>query len=354
MTRMLGAPRKAVEQFLETHGYPRYRAKQIETWIYRHGAHSYRECTNLPASLIATLTDAFPLGATPHRTVQISSDETRKYLFPVGGNQQSRGDEPGSTGHRQQTIEAALIPEGKRLTLCLSTQVGCRRACTFCQTGRQGFHGNLETADILNQYHSLPERSNVTNIVYMGMGEPLDNPEAVLESLDTLTDPHRYALSPRRITLSTVGIHPALEEFLRRSPVNLAISIHNPFPEERRLIMPVERDHPIEKTLDLIRSTREDRKRRITFEYTLFDGVNDTQRHARELARVLGGLSTRVNLIAFHQFDTTRLKPTPRKSIERFAEWLRERGVRTFIRASRGQDIEAACGMLWTDRNRSD
>lgn len=359
MPVLLGTPRGDTVSFLRDRGFPAYRAKQIEAWVYRRGARDYGECANLPSSLISALEEEFPLGAIAPSTAQTSSDGTKKYLFPVGGI--SSGDAgpvrtAGSTDDvdsigavgSTESVEAALIPDGKRLTLCLSTQIGCRRACTFCQTGRQGFNGDLSTAEILNQYHSLPERSSVTNIVYMGMGEPLDNVGAVLESLSVLTDPERYALSPRRITLSTVGILPALKEFLRNSSVNLAVSIHNPFPEERLRIMPVERDHPIGETLELIRSGREDRKRRITFEYTLFEGMNDSERHARRLARLLGGLSTRVNLVAFHRIENSPLRPTSREGIERFAAMVRGFGIRTFIRASRGEDIHAACGMLWT------
>ena len=323
-----------LEGRLIAEGYPRFRARQILEWVYRHGISDYRQCTNLPVQLIEYLENSIPLVADAPVDVRTSTDGTKKYLFPAAA--------AGST------VEAALIPDGKRSTLCLSTQVGCRRACTFCQTGRQGFHGNLSVSGILNQYHSLPERSAVTNIVYMGMGEPLDNPEAVFESLDALTDPLRYALSPRRITLSTVGIHPALVDFLGRGPVNLAVSLHNPFPDERRRIMPVEGSNPITETIRLIRERRADRDRRITFEYTLFDRFNDTEAHALQTAKLLRGLSTRVNLIRYHQIEKSPLSPSSDEQIERFAEWLRGRGIRTFIRKSRGQDIEAACGMLWT------
>jgi 23S rRNA (adenine2503-C2)-methyltransferase len=229
--------------------------------------------------------------------------------------------------------------------------VGCRRSCTFCQTARQGFQGNLSAGEIVNQYHSIPEREAVTNIVYMGMGEPLDNFDGAMASLGIFTDADGYALPPRRITLSTVGIHPQLQHFLEHPDsegISLAVSLHSPFPEERRRIMPVENANPIEETLRLIRSGREDRARRVSFEYTMFAGVNDTPAHVDGIARLLNGLSVRINLIPFHELEGTQLRPTPPEEIDAFAERLRDKGFRTSVRHSRGQDINAACGMLWT------
>jgi len=290
---------------------------------------------NLPRRLRDALAGSFIPGTCPSVTVSQSADGTRKYLFPTihGG-----------------FVESALIPEEKRLTLCLSTQVGCRRSCTFCQTARQGFQGNLSAGEIVNQYHSIPERGRITNIVFMGMGEPLDNPDNTLQALRILTEREGYALPARRITLSTVGIHPALENFLDSSPgpISLAVSLHTPFPEERRRLMPVENSNPIGETIRLIRSRREDRNRRISIEYTMFAGFNDTRAHVEEIARLLNGLRVRINLIPFHQIEGTPLKPTAPDQIKAFAEWLRAKGIPTFIRRSRGQDIDAACGLLWT------
>ncbi len=321
-------------------GYPPFRGSQIHRWLRKQGACELLQMTNLPAALRQTLADETAIGALPPRSVEESADGTKKYLFPTrnGG-----------------LVEAALIPEGRRVTLCLSTQVGCRRSCTFCQTARQGFQGNLEPDEIVNQYHSIPERSEITNIVYMGMGEPMDNLEATLKSIAVFTEPEGYNLPARRITVSTVGIHPGLEHFLEADPAprppSLAISLHNPFPEERRRLMPVENANPISETLRLIRDRREDLTRRVSFEYTLFAGFNDTQRHVDGIAKILNGLSVRVNLISFHQIPGVDLKPTPPEEMERFRDSLRVKGIRTFIRRTRGQDINAACGLLWT-RNR--
>lgn len=335
-TPLLGSDRQYMEELAAGLGQAAYRGRQLFHWIYRQHASQIAEMSNLPAAFRDALHRSHHVGAIPPARVNESDDGTRKYLFPTqhGG-----------------FVESALIPDGDRLTLCLSTQVGCRRSCTFCQTARQGFQGNLAVGEILNQYHSVPERPRITNIVYMGMGEPLDNPDAVAGSLRLFIDPEGYALPARRITLSTVGIHPQLESFLRDetlSGVSLAVSLHSPFPEERRRIMPVENANPIEETLRLIRAGREDRKRRVSFEYTMFDGVNDSPRHVDGIARLLNGLSVRINLIPFHELEGTRLRPTPRAGIEAFAELLRAKGFRTSVRNSRGQDINAACGMLWT------
>ncbi len=334
-TSLLGKTGKELRELVEGLRFPAYRGTQIHHWLYHHGVDRFDAMNNVPRALREALARDFSVGAESPVTVNESSDGTRKYLFPTvhGG-----------------FVEAALIPEGRRVTLCLSTQVGCRRSCTFCQTARQGFQGNLSAGEILNQYHSVPERPAITNIVFMGMGEPLDNVENTLRALQLFTDPDGYALPPRRITLSTVGIHPQLLTFLDESPgpVSLAISMHTPFPEERRRLMPVENANPIEETVERLRSRREDRQRRITFEYTMFADVNDTPTHVDGIARLLNGMSVRVNLIPFHEIPETRLSPSAPEKIEAFAERLRAKDIPTSIRRSRGQDINAACGLLWT------
>lgn len=347
-TALLGRTLEELRRLATSLGEPAFRGDQMYRWIYRQKALSLSDMTSLPISLRRKLTDACGAESTSDGDVDsspcvpglnppvhstVSKDGTKKYLFPTQHG-----------GH----VEAALIPDRDRLTLCLSTQIGCRRGCLFCQTARQGFQGNLSPGEIVNQYHALPERDAVTNIVYMGMGEPLDNFESTITSLELLTDEEGYGLGRRRITLSTVGIHPELERFLERSPVNLAISLHTPFPEERRRIMPVENANPIERTIGLVRQRREDRRRRISFEYTMFAGVNDTPRHADGIARLLNGLSVRINLIPFHPIPGTELQPSDFSTIERFRDVLRAKGIPTFIRSSRGQDINAACGLLWT------
>lgn len=356
-----------------------FRGNQLYGWIYAKKAADFEEMTNLSKGFRQALAERFVLGRREPRSVAVSSDGTRKYLFPVGEDPAAESATGGPASARPAVtpgaVESALIPEGERLTLCVSTQVGCRRGCFFCQTGKQGFHGNLDPGDILNQLLSLPERDEVTNIVFMGMGEPLDNLEATLRALELLTDPEGVGLSSRRITVSTVGIHPALEQFLDATKVNLAVSLHSPFPTERRELMPVEASHPLSRTIALLRRRREDTARKLSMEYTIFGGLNDTPRHAEAVARLLSGLSVRVNLIPYHPIDAggkgtgqgttgrgtpgkqppeppgSELEPPSAAAVEGFQQELRDRGLRTFTRRSRGQDIGAACGMLWTGGN---
>jgi len=314
-------------------GLPAYAARQLADWLYRKGATSVDRMTNLPRAARQALAEAYELERREPTRVTESSDGTRKYLFPAA-----------SGGF----VEAAWIPEEERSTLCLSVQVGCKMGCLFCMTGKQGFQGHLGSGEILNQFASLPERDRITNIVYMGMGEPLDNLDQVLSSLDVLCSSYGYGLSPTRITVSTVGIIPAMREFLARSRCHLAVSLHSPFEEERRRLMPVEHVYPLREVLAVLREEAVRGQRRISFEYILWDGVNDTPGHARELARLLEGIRCRVNLIPFHPIPGTPLRPSPRESMERFEMDLRRRGITTTIRQSRGQDIAAACGMLST------
>lgn len=333
-TTLLGKTHSELEALCVERGYEAYRGRQIFRWLYHKRVRSFDAMRNLPERLKERFAaDGFVTGALAPSRRDVSRDGTKKYLFPT----RSGG-----------FVEAALIPDGSRLTLCLSTQVGCRRGCVFCQTARQGFQGNLDVGEVVNQLHSLPEIDAVTNIVYMGMGEPLDNLPTVLRSIELFTDRDGYALSLRRITVSTVGVLPQLHTLLESSAVNLAVSVHSPFHDQRRRLMPVEHATPLGDTIDLIRRHREDRRRRVTAEYTLFRGVNDTPEHARGLARLLSGLSIRVNLIPYHEIAGAGLSPSTREEIDRFRDRLREKDVRAFVRESRGQDINAACGMLWT------
>ena len=245
-------------------------------------------------------------------------------------------------------IESAYIPEKNRATLCVSSQVGCRMGCRFCMTGKQGFQGNLSASEILNQIRSLPEKENLTNIVYMGMGEPFDNYQNVIQSLEILTSEWGFAKSPRRITVSTIGVIPAMIKFLNESECHLAVSLHSPFDEERMELMPVQNNHPIEEVLSVIRKFDISGQRRISFEYIMFKGLNDTSRHINQLARILDGIRCRINLIRFHPIHDSPYKSPEYPVIEQFMEGLNKKGIRATLRASRGQDIEAACGLLST------
>jgi len=314
-------------------GLPAYGAQQLSHWLYRKHATNFDEMLNLSLHARQWLSEHYTIETPGSLKVTESPDGTKKYLFPTDGG---------------GFVETAWIPEGKRATLCLSVQVGCKMGCLFCMTGKQGFQGHLSAGQILNQYRSLPERDLVTNIVYMGMGEPMDNLKNVLQSLEVLCSPDGYGLSPSRITVSTVGLIPAMEEFLERTRCHLAVSLHSPFEEERRRLMPVENVYPLTDVLTLLRNRLWGRQRRVSFEYIMFKGINDTIRHAREVARVLNGIRCRVNLIPFHPIPATPLAPSPRETMERFQKELKSRGILTTIRQSRGLDIFAACGMLST------
>jgi len=316
-------------------GLPSFTGKQIAEWIYQKDIAGIADMTNLSKKARELLSLKYSLGLNAPKDVQESVDGTKKYLFP------------GTVG---KFIETAYIPDKERATVCVSSQVGCKMGCLFCMTGKQGFQGNLTAGEILNQYRSIPEWRKLTNIVYMGMGEPLDNLDEVLKSLEILTAPWGFALSPRRITVSTIGITPAMLQFLENSNAHLAISLHTPFDEERRKLMPVQQVYPLQEVLSEIRSWDFGRQRRVSFEYILFKDLNDTPGHVNELSRILYGIKCRINLIRFHPIPNTPLESPSEKNILAFKERLNAKGITTTIRASRGQDIWAACGLLSTKK----
>ncbi len=323
---------KAVCQNL---GLPSFTGGQLAEWLYKKEVCSFEEMTNLSLKARALLSEKYDAGISPPVDVQESVDGTKKYLFPA---------------LQGKFIETAYIPDGKRSTVCVSSQVGCKMGCLFCMTGKQGFQGNLSSGEILNQYRSIPEWRSITNLVYMGMGEPLDNLEEVLRSLEVLTSDWGFALSPRRITVSTIGITPSMLEFLNRSNAHLAVSLHTPFDDERRKLMPVQQVYPLKEVLKEIRSWDFGRQRRVSFEYILFKDFNDSPKHVNELSRILHGIRCRVNLIRFHPIPDTPLESPDEETINSFKEKLNAKGILSTIRASRGQDIWAACGLLSTKK----
>ena len=315
---------------------PPYAATQIADWMYKKDISSVDEMTNLSKKAREILSGEYTIGLTPPSEVQTSTDATKKYLFPVSG---------------KNSIESAYIPELNRNTLCVSSQAGCMRHCVFCMTGRQGLHGNLTAGEIVNQIKSLPERDTLTNLVYMGMGEPFDNFHEVMNSLEIITSPWGFNWSPKRITVSTIGIVPAVRKFLEISSCNLAISLHSPFEDERKKLMPIEKAQPFKEIIKEIKSHDISRYRKISIEYILFKGVNDSARHVNELAKVLSGVRCRVNLIHFHPIPGTELQGVPLADMELFRDELNKKGILATIRKSRGQDISAACGLLSTKRS---
>lgn len=319
-------------------GLPSYTAGQIARWMYGRGATDIRLMTDLSLRARDLLGERYEIRLEPPLSVAAGSDGTKKYLFRVLSD---------------RFIETAYIPDRDRATICLSVQSGCRMGCRFCMTARQGFQGNLSSGDILNQFRSLPEYSKLTNIVYMGMGEPLDNLGEVLKSLEILTSPWGYAWSPTRITVSTVGITGRIQEFLDSTKCHLAVSLHSPFDEERQALMPVQRAHPVSEVIDIIRGFEFGRQRRVSFEYIVFKGLNDTPAHVRELARLLNGIRCRINLIRFHAIPGSEYASPGIREMEEFRDSLNAKGITATIRASRGEDISAACGLLSTiEQNR--
>lgn len=314
-------------------GLPSFTARQVSEWMYHKDILEIDEMSNLSIKNRNILKDNFILGITPYSKVQESIDGTKKYLFPTRNN---------------KFVEAAFIPETARGTLCLSSQIGCKMGCLFCMTGKQGFQGNLTAGEILNQVKALPEKEMLTNIVYMGMGEPLDNLEEVLKSLEIFTSDWGFGMSPKRITVSTIGIIPSLEVFLNTSDCHLAISLHTPFDDERKKLMPIQNTYPIEKVINLVKQFDWSKQRRVSLEYIMFKGINDSSRHVNQLASLLNGLKCRINLIRFHPIPDSPFESTDLDDILIFRDKLNAKGITATLRRSRGEDIYAACGLLST------
>ena len=320
-------------------GLPAFTAKQITDWLYKKEVDSIEKMTNLSKRARELLSVDYVYGLSAPVSFSASTDGTKKYLFNVLND---------------KYIETAYIPDNERTTICISSQAGCKMGCIFCMTGRQGFQGNLSSNEILNQFRSLPEFGNLTNIVYMGMGEPLDNINELLKSLDILTSNWGYGWSPTRITVSTVGLVSSITEFLVKSRCHLAVSLHSPFDEERQELMPIQRTNLVTDVLNAIKSFDFNSQRRVSFEYILFKGLNDSPLHIKELARILNGIKCRINIIRFHPIPGSPYESPDNESTIRFKEKLNDKGILTTIRASRGEDIQAACGLLSTlEQNKS-
>lgn len=327
---LLGKSPSELKETVLRLGLPAFTAKQLANWLYVKREFDFSRMTDISKAGRELLAEECETGIVLPQESLTSRDGTRKYLFPVEGG----------------AVEAVVIPDGERRTLCVSSQVGCKMGCAFCMTGRQGFHGNLTAAQILSQFLAIDEAPQLTNAVFMGMGEPLDNFDNVSRAIEALTASWGFAWSPKRITLSTIGVLPKLRQYLDGSKCHLAVSLHNPFPEERLQMMPVQKAWPLEEVLALIRKYDFTGQRRVSFEYTMFGGFNDDKRHADALIRLLSGLECRVNLIRFHKIPDFPYESSPDKVMEEFRDRLNSHGVTCTIRASRGEDIFAACGLL--------
>lgn len=338
-TVLLGKTLGEVQQIVKNLGMPKFAAKQITSWLYDKKVTSIDEMTNLSLKHRAALNDAYEVGASAPVEAMRSVDGTVKYLFRTPS-----GD----------YVEAVYIPDDDRATLCVSSQVGCKMNCKFCMTGKQGFTANLTANQILNQIFSIPERDTLTNLVFMGMGEPFDNLDEVLKVLEILTSDYGYGWSPKRITVSSVGLKKGLERFLNESDCHLAISMHTPFPSQRRELMPAEKAFSITDIVEILRQYDFSKQRRLSFEYIVFKGVNDSLIYAKEMVRLLRGIECRINLIRFHAIPNVDLQGTDMDAMTAFRDYLTQHGVFATIRASRGEDIFAACGMLSTAKQQKE
>lgn len=341
MEVLLGKTLSELQQIAVECGLPKFAGKQLAEWIYVRRVTSFDEMTNISLRGRETLKQNFLIGRHTPKAEAISKDGTKKYLFEV-----VLGQDKGEDKTHTEYIESVYIPEEDRATLCVSTQAGCKMGCRFCMTGTLGFHGQLTAADILNQVFSIPDSNKLTNIVLMGEGEPMDNLDNVLRFLEIMTADYGPAWSPKRLTVSSVGLIPGLKRYLEKSECHLAISLHNPFHVEREQIMPAERAYTIDKVIELIKKYDFSHQRRVSFEYICWGGVNDTPKHAQELLRLLKGLECRVNLIRYHDGGQADFPASNEQTMVWMRDYLTENGLTTTIRRSRGEDILAACGML--------
>jgi 23S rRNA (adenine2503-C2)-methyltransferase len=330
---LIGMTQTEISSLVAELKLPSFTAKQITKWCYQKRIFDISKMTDLSKTARTALEEQLISGTHSPVKVSESRDGTKKYLF---------------AGPDGKFIESAYIPDQDRATLCVSTQVGCKMGCLFCMTARQGFQGHLSASEILNQIVSIPESDKLTNVVFMGMGEPFDNLESVLQTLTILTSDWGFAWSPKRVTVSTIGVIPGLKRFLAESECHLAVSLHSPFHEERKSLMPIENVYPLPELLKVIHDFDFGNQRRITFEYILFDGINDSDRHIKELCKILHGLHCRINLLHYHQIPGSSLKPSPKERLISFRDELTKKGFIATVRASRGEDIFAACGLLST------
>lgn len=330
---LIGKSLDELKEIAAAFDMPAFTAKQIAEWLYKKRVFSVDEMTNISKKNRDLLAAKYCVGrSSPVRSLE-SADGTKKYLFETAD---------------KHFVETVFIPESDRGTLCVSSQVGCKMNCLFCMTGKQGFSVQLSAGEILNQLLSIPEFEKLTNIVFMGMGEPFDNTEEVLKSIEILTADYAFAWSPRRITVSTIGLIPGIKTFLEKSSAHLAVSLHSPFPNERLTLMPVEKAYPTDKIFELLKKYDFSKQRRLSFEYIMFSGLNDTIRHAVQMVKLLRGIHCRVNLIRFHAIPGVELKSSDESKMIAFRDYLTDNGIICTIRKSRGEDIYAACGMLST------
>ncbi|MFV0505365.1 MAG: 23S rRNA (adenine(2503)-C(2))-methyltransferase RlmN [Bacteroidales bacterium] len=334
MIDILGKTQKEMQELAVEKGLKKFNGSQVAQWLYQKSAKDFESMTNLSKDARATLNNEFEIGRKAPISVQESIDGTKKYLFQV----------------EKGFIETVVIPDEDRRTICVSSQAGCKWACKFCVTGKQGFQQNLSAGEIINQFLSVDEAGSLTNVVFMGMGEPLDNFEEVKKSIDILTSEWGFAMSPYRITVSSIGLQPNFSRLIEETRVHIALSLHSPFEPERLSLMPVEKPHPLARTLKALKNTDIHNQRKISFEYIVFKGINDSIRHAKKLVEITKGIKCKINLMSFHPFEGTEFESPEHDKITAFRDYLTENGLYSTIRLSKGRDIDAACGMLSTSK----
>ncbi len=330
---LIGKTLKDLEQFVISLNMPKFRGKQLADWIYKKGVYTFDEFSNFSKKDRDLLDQKSTIKLNLPSKEVTSKDGTKKYLYTIDC---------------WKSIEVAYIPEKSRNTLCISSQIGCRMGCQFCMTDKQSLTRSLTATEIINQLIALPEKEKITNIVFMGMGEPLDNYDEVVKTLDILTKDWGLGISPHKITLSTIGLIPKLKLFLEDRECNLALSVHNPLTDERSSFMPIENAYKLKDVIDIIRDFNLPKSRKFSVEYIVFKDLNDSLKHIKALVKLLHGVTVKVNLISYHAIPGEDFIGVDSEKMTWFRDELKKRGILTTIRKSRGQDIDAACGLLST------
>ncbi len=320
-----------LEEFVVQNKYPKYVAQQIANWMYQKKVLDFFKMNNISNKIRKELSQIASIDVHQPVKQKKSKDGTIKFLFQYPD---------------KALIETVYIPDNDRHTLCISTQVGCKYNCEFCMTGKAGFTRNLSVGEIINQYHNIPQQEKITNIVYMGMGEPLDNYENLIKSLEIFNSKYGFNIGNKRITISTIGILPQLENLIKIGKFRLALSLHFAISDVRKQFMPVQKVHNIKKVLDTIKKYKFSADKRFSIEYIVFKGINDRDEDIAQIVKLLHGVKCRVNLLHFHDIPNTKLQSVSHQQMELFKNKLIKKGIQATIRKSRGQDIEAACGLL--------
>ncbi len=330
-TNIVGLSAQQIHHFIVDWGFSYANAVNISNNIYKKRVTDISQLSKIPKKLKLKLIETVNPGTISPILIELSTDKTIKYLFRTAAGKE---------------FETVYIPDGKRNTVCVSTQSGCRMGCPFCVTAGYGFRGHLSAGEIVNQVISIPDAHKITHVVFMGMGEPMDNLENVLKACEIITAEWGLSISPRNVTVSTIGLIPGVDKFLLESDCNLTLSLHTPFPEERKLIVPAENHYPVHNVLELMKNFPLKKKRRLSVAYVMIKNLNDTDSHLDELIKMLIGTKIRVNLLPYHPARDNSGESSSAERMQYFKHNLVISGISASIRKSRGVDISAACGLL--------